>query len=98
MSHFEMYLAAMEQAGASTLEIHAVVGELKSGSSPVSALRKVGAPSAAVDFVDYTFQVIAGEKPHVMARVFTFSREDLIPRMFFGLVRDLGQRFPDRFA
>lgn len=98
MSHFEMYLAAMEQAGASTFEIHAVVDELKSGSSPVSALRKVGAPSAAVDFVDYTFQVIAGEQPHVMASVFTFGREDLIPRMFFGLVRDLGQRFPDRFA
>jgi hypothetical protein len=98
MSHFEMYLAAMAQAGASTQEINAMLHEISAGSDPVTALKKVHAPEAAVDFVNYTFRVIADGKPHVMASVFTFGREDLIPQMFYGLVRDLGQRFPDRFA
>ena len=98
MSHFEMYLAAMEQAGASTTEIRAMLKEINAGTEPAVALRRAGAPAAAQEFVDYTFQVIAGKKPHVMASVFTFGREDLIPQMFYGLVRDLGQRFPERFG
>jgi len=98
MSHFEMYLAAMEQAGASTAEIRAMLKQITAGAEPSAALQAAQAPPAAHSFVDYTFQVIAGNKPHVMASVFTFGREDLIPQMFYGLVRDLGQRFPDRFG
>lgn len=98
MSHFEMYLAAMEQAGAPTAAIRVTLLEINHGTAPVDALRKAKAPAAAIDFVDYTFQVIASHQPHVMASVFTFGREDLIPQMFYGLVRDLGQRFPDRFG
>jgi hypothetical protein len=98
MSHFEMYLAAMEQAGASTAEIMAMLKQITAGAEPSEALQAAQAPPAAHNFVDYTFQVIAGNKPHVMASVFTFGREDLIPQMFYGLVRDLGQHFPDRFG
>lgn len=98
MSHFEMYLSAMEQAGASTAAIRAMLQEIHAGSLPAEALRKANAPAAATAFVDYTFQVIAGNQPHIMASVFTFGREDLIPQMFYGLVQDLGRRFPDRFG
>jgi hypothetical protein len=98
MSHFEMYLSAMEQAGASTSQIRAMLKEIIAGAEPIAALKTAEAPVAAREFVDYTFQVIAGKQPHVMASVFTFGREDLIPQMFYGLVRDLGERFPDRFG
>ncbi len=50
------------------------------------------------DFVNYTFDMIAGGKPHVQAAVFTFGREDLIPNMFLAIVSDLNTKFPDQVS
>lgn len=98
MSHFEMYLAAMQQSGASTEEIQQVLHTIRQGVKPAEAMEEAGAAAEAIAFVKHTFEVIAGGKPHVMASVFTFGREDLIPEMFYGLVRDLGERFPDKYG
>jgi hypothetical protein len=46
--------------------------------------------------MSYTFQTIATNKPHLMAAVFTFGREDLIPDMFISLIKELKIQFPDK--
>ena len=89
MSHFEMYLQAMEEVGANTQAIHALIAELESGT-PIDHLLEVTPLSSFVrDFLSFTFTTIAENKLHVIAAVFTFGREDLIPDMFIAMVKNL---------
>lgn len=88
-SHFEMYLKAMDGVGASTKEIREFLTNLK-GVDEVDELVMKYAPSQAVaNFVVHTFDVIRSGKFHLIAAVFTYGREDLIPDMFAHLVKDL---------
>lgn len=93
-SHFEMYLNAMEQAGANTAPIQQLLEALQSGFSLADAMEKARLPEAIRQFMSFTFRVIEEGKPHVQAAVFTFGREDLIPGMFMALVNDLKAQFP----
>ena len=95
LSHFEMYLQAMEKAGADTLSIRTFCETLKKTRDLSSAFQEAGTPAEARAFVQFTFDLISRGKPHVLAAVFTFGREDLIPDMFLsfikGLQRDMGE-------
>ena len=86
-SHFEIYLEAMERAGASTEGIRHVV--TKVGATPRMEVDLVGVPAAARQFVESTFRVIRDGSLAAQASAFTFGREDAIPAMFRSLVRDL---------
>ncbi len=97
-SHFELYLEAMEQCGAETEEIKQFLAALQQGSDFNSAYRTAGTPEAARSFVDFTFQVINSDAPHLQASAFTFGREDLIPNMFLSIVDDLNEKFPDQIS
>ena len=89
MSHFEMYLQAMEEVGANTQAIHALIAELESGT-PIDRLLEDTTLSTFVrDFLRFTFTTISENKLHVIAAVFTFGREDLIPDMFIAMVKNL---------
>lgn len=94
-SHFELYILAMEQAGADTSRIKNLVEGIRSGK-PLSTLLE-GFPASVKGFLEFTFEVINTGKPHIMAAVFTFGREDLIPDMFYSLVKDLNDQFPGKF-
>ncbi|WP_446742585.1 DUF3050 domain-containing protein [Silvibacterium acidisoli] len=92
VSHFELYLEAMEQSGADTLPVRALLGSLT--SKPLKeALQPV--PSSARAFVQSTFSLIESGSLHAMAAAFTFGREDIIPEMFRAFVRDLSHRSKD---
>ena len=86
MSHFEMYRSAMKGLGASTTAIDAFIDALRNGQSWKDALPAAGAPSACVAFVQGTMSIIERGKPHEIASVFTYGREDVIPTMFLGML------------
>ena len=86
-SHFELYLEAMERAGASTAVIRRVVERV--ASTPRAELDLDGVPAAARQFVETTFRVVRTGSLAAQAAAFTFGREDAIPNMFRSLVRDL---------
>ncbi|MCF6401910.1 DUF3050 domain-containing protein [Chitinophaga filiformis] len=96
VSHFELYLQAMEQAGADTSGISECLRQLQSGKSIASVSDTL--PPAVRSFVRYTFDLIATAPVHVQAAVFTFGREDLIPDMFLALVTDLDKQFPGQIS
>lgn len=97
-SHFELYLEAMEQTGASRAGIDSLFHEIQHGKTVEQAIEAVDIPEAAKRFLRFTFGVIATNKPHIIAAVFTFGREDLIPNMFHNIVSDLNTKFPTQLA
>jgi hypothetical protein len=96
ISHFELYLKAMKQAEADTAPIQYLIKKLQSGSAIQDALLLPEIPVAAKNFMQFTFDTIASGKPHLIAAVFTFGREDLIPDMFISLIKELKKQFPDK--
>jgi hypothetical protein len=92
VSHFEIYLEAMNRAGADTAGIDAVIAACRrSQQNDLIQIREAlkCAPNAAQDFVKTTFRVIQSGSVAAQAAAFTFGREDAIPDMFRALVRDL---------
>jgi pyrroloquinoline quinone (PQQ) biosynthesis protein C len=89
ISHFELYLEAMQQAGADTAPIRATLASIAAGSFDAASMP---APAAAQAFVAETFRIIHHGSLAAMAAAFTFGREDVIPDIFRELVRDLSRR------
>jgi hypothetical protein len=96
MSHFEMYVKAMQQLGASTSGIHAFLEDLQKGIAIHDVIKKQVAHPKVQAFLEFTFEVVATQKAHVVASVFTFGREDLIPEMFMSLVKELSTSHPEK--
>ncbi len=92
MSHFELYLQAMVDIGADTRSITSYIKQLKQGESWENALVNSGASQAAIQFVRNTMAFVEHAPIHVIAGVFTYGREDLIPDMFISIVRELSEK------
>lgn len=97
-SHFEMYMQAMRQIGANIHELETFIEQLKQGHSLEEAFENANVPAYARNFVRKTMRFVEEEEVHVVAAVFTFGREDLIPGMFMALVEDLSKRFPEEMS
>jgi hypothetical protein len=97
-SHFELYRRAMEQMGANTCAISQLLVDLRAGLPVQEALAAAEIPAAVRRFVSFTFDILSQGDAAVLASVFTFGREDLIPDMFYSLVKDLDARFPGQVA
>jgi hypothetical protein len=89
MSHFEMYLEAMEQVGANTAEIKKFVVLIDQGLPVSQALNEVNICEKTRSFVNFTFDHLQTEQLHLISAVFTFGREDLIPDMFLKIVKNI---------
>ncbi|WP_338872833.1 DUF3050 domain-containing protein [Spirosoma sp. SC4-14] len=98
VSHFELYLQAMKQAGADTHLSEALVSELKNGRSIDETLATLHLPEGSRQFIGFTFDLIKKGRLHEIAAVFTFGREDLIPDMFIALVRQLRDQSPQQLS
>lgn len=95
-SHYELYLEAMELAGANTVTIQAFLNKISKGASVYDALNEAELPDSIKNFVRFSFDTIYSGKTHNIAAIFTFGREDLIPDMFTALVKDLNATFPGK--
>lgn len=91
-SHFELYLNAMKEAGSNTEAVENLLVHISNSMSIKDALTATKAPKPVADFVNNTFHTIASGKAHIMAAVFTFGREDLIPGMFLSFVEELNKQ------
>ena len=89
ISHFELYINAMEQLGSDTTSIHQLLSFIQNGIGIKDAIKKTNLATFIQDFLGFTFDVIEHQPDYVQAAVFTFGREDLIPDMFIGLVKQL---------
>jgi hypothetical protein len=96
-SHFEMYLSAMNQAGANTRPINKFLDLVRLGLSVPKSLRVANAPRQAESFVNNSWQIIESGKPHVIAAAFALGREEIIPEMFKALT-DLQTRLPQNVS
>jgi hypothetical protein len=83
-SHFELYLEAMNEIGADTTLINSFIQK-----RDLSELHYLAICSETKEFVQFTFDVIMTGKLHLIASVFTFGREDIIPEMFIEIVKEL---------
>lgn len=82
ISHFELYLDGMRQAGADTEPIDTFIGMLRDGLAVPPSLKGAAVPEPAADFVTATWDIIEHGSLHCQAAAFAFGREDLIPDMF----------------
>jgi hypothetical protein len=94
ISHFELYVRAMEECGANTAPIRRLIAAIAAGRTVNQALAEAQAPASVREFVETTFAIIHSGQPHAVAAAFTFGREDLIPALFRQLVEELRDRFP----
>ena len=94
-SHFEMYLDAMQQSGASTREITAFLENVKATQNIFVSIKQSNLHPNVKAFLDFTFRVIEEGKAHEIAAAFTFGREDLIPSMFTEILKNFQINFPE---
>jgi hypothetical protein len=86
ISHFELYLDGMAEAGADTSIIDAFIDRLRAGQPVLEAIDEVNVPRPAAEFVRLTWGLIESAPVHAQAAAFAFGREDLIPDMFQQVV------------
>ncbi|MBN8684809.1 MAG: DUF3050 domain-containing protein [Chitinophagales bacterium] len=96
-SHFEMYLEAMQEVGADTSKVLALVETLDSLDHIDERIASAGLDPAASEFLRFTFRVIGEKAPHKIASAFTFGREDLIPDMFIQIIEQASEGGVNRF-
>jgi len=85
LSHFELYLSAMEEVGADTQHINQFIKDIENKGIN-AALKFFSGPEASRDFVRSTLSCIDISKPWCIAAAFTFGRETVIPKMFKNLL------------
>jgi hypothetical protein len=91
ISHFELYLNGMTEAGAPRGAMDAFLARIKDGQPVLASLEAAGVPGPATEFVRTTWNFIETAPLHGKAAAFAFGREDLIPDMFDQVV-DVSRR------
>ena len=96
-SHFEMYIEAMNEVGASTEKILHFVKSTNSIDDIVSRIQNSNLKKAEKEFLEFTFKTIETREVHKIAAAFTFGREDLIPDMFLAIIDKSNHNHENKF-
>jgi hypothetical protein len=88
ISHYELYLRAMDDVGADTAPVRALVDAIRRGVDPEAAIAPLPIPESTKDFVRHTIRVANGPT-HEIASAFLLGREDVIPGMFRRLLGEM---------
>jgi len=91
-SHYEIYLRAMEECGASTSPIREFVNQVEKGESVDKGLAGPEIPKGVKGFVSKTMEIVESEGAHKIAASFAYGREEAVPLMFLELVRQLSKQ------
>lgn len=94
-SHFEMYLDAMEAAGASKQDLEDFLLQVNHGTDIFLIIAASKLPVSIKQFLKNTFEVVYSNEPHKIASAFTFGREGLIPEMFATIIQEVQKNFPE---
>jgi hypothetical protein len=89
LSHFQLYLEAMDEIGADRASIDDYLGRIQAGADSIEALRSPAIPNSVRAFVTHTLTTALHGKPHEVAASLCYGREHLIPDMFPGLLQEL---------
>jgi hypothetical protein len=90
LSHFAIYRLAMEEVGADTSAIDAVLALVARSDLP-AALNHPAIPEPSRRFIATTQELISGADPLPLAAAFAYGRELLVPDLFRHLHRELLQ-------
>lgn len=93
LSHFELYLKAMQEMHADTQSIDEFIILLSKGSSFEESLIKANAPPCIIPFVTQTVKLAQTGALHTLAAVFTLGREDLLPSLFLKILEKTAEKF-----
>jgi hypothetical protein len=91
-------MKAMQQMGASTRVIEALIAKINAGLPVQEAIEAAELPKKVKDFLQFTFDISFNAPLHVKAAVFTFGREDLIPNMFMKILDKIYADAPDKVS
>jgi len=89
LSHFEMYLNAMEAMGLNTSKTIKQIETFIDAQNILESINLSDLPAHVKQFLDLTFTIIKNGKEHEIAAAFTYGREDLIPEMFTEIIQGL---------
>ena len=87
-SHYELYLDAMVDIGAEIEFPTKTIDKIASSQNIFMSIDKLEIHENIKEFLKFTFSVIKEGKPHKIAAIFTFGRENLIPNMFNEILRE----------
>lgn len=88
MSHYDLYLAAMSEAGADSRPIRTFLSRLREGVPADRVLAALTIPDSTRQFVLGTLRTCAASTLEVAAS-FLLGREDLVPAMFRPMIAEL---------
>tara|TARA_B100001175_G_scaffold144746_1_gene122947 strand:- start:635 stop:1462 length:828 start_codon:yes stop_codon:yes gene_type:complete len=95
-SHYELYLDAMIDIGAEIEFPTKTIEKIASSENIFNSIDKLQIHENIKEFLKFTFSVIKEGKPHKIAAIFTFGRENLIPNMFNEILREFEKNITDK--
>ncbi|MGA6117504.1 DUF3050 domain-containing protein [Sphingobacterium anhuiense] len=95
LSHFEMYLDALDTLGGDSSEVNNFLQDVYEGGDILNVIAQSALHPNIKEFLAFTFDVIENGSAHEIAAAFTFGREDLIPDMFSSILKEIQLNFPN---
>jgi hypothetical protein len=90
ISHFELYLRAMDEIGANTALVKSFMSQIDLGARWEDVLAEMNVPPGVADFVNETLRCAIHGSLVEVTSFFFFGREDVIPEMFERLLKSWG--------